>query len=218
MLLLPLEEQLYLPSVVIQFRHIQGIDVQSIGKEDELPSGFGVEVYDSPYLFRILAHGQLSVHISDGFGEYAEWQPAFPPHRSEVVVLPASDHEVCPDSVYGEEPPEVIVGAVEDVERDLFVWDDIHRLRVVLSSWRDMKECRYPGLDVIQCMNLDSSFLLPKQGPAKDTEAQVNRGGVKGVYLASELEYLDCPTLPSFCRNTIGELLEYAAVPVIVRF
>ena len=50
--------------------------------------------------------------------------------------------------VYGEEPPEVIVGAVEDVERVLLIWDDIHRFRIVLPGRCDMEECRYPGLNI----------------------------------------------------------------------
>ena len=218
MLLQPLEEQFDLPPVVIQLCHFQRADVQGIGKEDELPAGFGVEVYDSPYLFRILAHGQLSVHVSDGIGEYAGWQPALPPHRPEVVVLPASDHEVCPDTVYGEEPSEVIVGTVEDVERVLLVRDDIHRFCIVLPGGRDMEERRDPGLNIIQCMKFDPAFLLPEQGPLKYVETKVNRSGVKSMHLASELEYLDRPTLLGVCHNAIGEILEYAAVPVIVRF
>ena len=67
-------------------------------------------------------------------------------------------------------------------------------------------------------MKLDSAFLLSEQSSAKDTEAQSNSGGVKGIHLASELEYLDRPALPGACHNAIGEILEYAAVPVIVRF
>ena len=80
MLLGPLEEQLYLPSVVIQFSHLQRPDIQSIGKEDELPAGFGVEINDSPYLLRVLAHDQLSVHVSDGIGEHSGRHPSLPLH------------------------------------------------------------------------------------------------------------------------------------------
>ena len=66
------------------------------------------------------------------------------------------------------EPSEVIVGAVEDVEIVLLVWDYIHRFRIVLSGRSDMEKCRYPGLNVIQCMYLDSSLLPPEQSPHKD--------------------------------------------------
>lgn len=218
MLLQPLEEQFDLPPVVIQLCHFQRADVQGIGKEDEFPVEFGVKVYDSPYLFRILAHGQQSIHVSYGIGEHAGRQPALPPHRPEVVVLPAPDHEVCPDTVYGEEPPEVIVCAVEDVERVLLVRDYIHRFCVVLSGGRDMEERRDLGLNIIQCMKLYPAFLLPEQGPLKYVETKVNRSGVKGIHLSSEFEYLDRPALLGVCHNAIGEILEYAAVPVIVRF
>ena len=216
MLLQPLEEQLDLPPVVIQFRHFQRADVQSIGKEDKLLAGFGIKVYDSPYLLRILAHGQLSVHISGGIGEYAGWQPAFPSHRLEVVVLPTSDYEVCSDTVYGEEPCEVIVCAVEDVERALLVWNGIHRFCIVLSGRCDMEECRYLGLNIIQCMYLDTAFLFPEQSPLKDAQAQVNRGGVKDIHLSSKLEYLDCPTLLCIRHDPVGELFKYVIVPVAI--
>ena len=81
-----------------------------------------------------------------------------------------------------------------------------------------MEERRYPGLDVIQCMKLDPAFLLPEQSPLKNTETKVNRSGIKGTHLPSELEYLNRLVLLAFCHNTIGEILEDAAVPVIVRF
>ena len=82
---------------------------------------------------------------------------------------------------------EVIVAPVEDVERVLLVWDGIHRFCIVLSGSRDMEECRYLGLNIIQCMYLDSSFLSPEQGPAENTETQVNRCGVKSIYLPPSL-------------------------------
>ena len=198
-LLQPLEEQFYLPSVVIKVCIHQRADVQSIGKEYESLSWLRVKVDDSSDLLRILASGQLSVHIPDGIGQDTGRHPAFPPHRSEVVVLSAPEHEVWSDTVYGEEPSEVIVGAVEDVERVLLEWDDIHRFRIVQPGRRDMEESRYLGLNII----LDSAFLLPEQSPLKYAEAQVNRGGVKGIHLSFELEYLDCPALLGFCHSTI---------------
>ena len=56
-----------------------------------------------------------------------------PASKPEVIDFLASDHEVCPDSVYGEEPSGVIVCAVEDVARVLLIWDGIHRFRIVQS-------------------------------------------------------------------------------------
>ena len=210
------EEQFYLPSVVIKVCNLQRIDIQSIGKEDELPVRFGVKVDDSPYLLRILAHGQLSIHVSYGIGEHAGRHPALPPHRLEVVVLPVSDYEVCSDTVYSEEPCEVIVCAVKDVERVLLVWDGVHRFHVVLSGWCDMEECRYLGLNIIQYMYLDSSFILPEQSPLKDAQTQVNRSGVKGIHLSSELEYLDRPTLLGIGHDPVGELFKYVIVSVAI--
>lgn len=58
MLLQPLKEQLDLLPDVIRVHHFQGIDVQGIVKEDELPAVFGV--YMTLLIFLLLAHGQLS--------------------------------------------------------------------------------------------------------------------------------------------------------------
>ena len=81
-----------------------------------------------------------------------------------------------------------------------------------------MEESRDLGLNIIECMYLDSAFLLPEQSPLKYAETQVNRSGVKGIHLSSKLEYLDCHAFLGFCYNTIGEFLEDTAVTVIVRF
>ena len=67
-------------------------------------------------------------------------------------------------------------------------------------------------------MKLDSAFLFPEQGSAKDAEAQVNHGGVKGIHHASKLEYPDRRALSGFHHNTIGEFLKDATITVIVHF
>ena len=57
------------------------------------------------------------------------------------VVLLVPDHEVCSDTIYVEEPPQVIVGTVEDIELVLLIWDDLHHLCIVHSGCCDMEEC-----------------------------------------------------------------------------
>ena len=55
---------------------------------------------------------------------------------------------------------EVVVPSVEDVERVFLVRDGVHRLHIVDPSFCDVEECRNRGFNVIQRMNLDTSFLL----------------------------------------------------------
>ena len=62
---------------------------------------------------------------------------------------------------------EVVVTPVEDVERVLFIWNDIHCFCVVDSCWRYVKECWNLCFQIIQCMHLDTTFLLPEQSPFK---------------------------------------------------
>ena len=65
MLLDPLEEQLDLPPVVIEFSNHYWIDSQSIGKEYELLLTLFVQVDVSTYLVRVLLHSQLTGHVAD---------------------------------------------------------------------------------------------------------------------------------------------------------
>ena len=68
---------------------------------------------------------------------------------TEVVVLLSPDHEVCSDAFYVMESLEVIVATVENVERVLFVGNNIHRIHVVNPGLGDMEEGRNRCLNVI---------------------------------------------------------------------
>ena len=65
MLLDPLEEQLDLPPVAIEFCNHYWIDSQGIGEEYELLLVLLIQVDDSSDLVRIPLHRQLTGHIAD---------------------------------------------------------------------------------------------------------------------------------------------------------
>ena len=65
MLLDPLEEQLDLPPVAIEFRNHYWADCHRIREEYELLLAVLVQVYDSADLVRIPLHRQLTGHIAD---------------------------------------------------------------------------------------------------------------------------------------------------------
>ena len=64
MLLQPLEKEFNLPSVVIEFSNRFRTDVQCVSKENELSFVLFIPIDDSSDFIRILAHGQLTIHIS----------------------------------------------------------------------------------------------------------------------------------------------------------
>ena len=118
MLLEPLEKQLDLPSLMIEFSNKHRTDIQCISEEYELTFVLFIPVLDASDLVRILRLGELAIHVTDSVVHDAGSgrETPRPLVRTEVVVLLASDHEVRSDALDVMETLEVIVTAVEDVE------------------------------------------------------------------------------------------------------
>ena len=107
---------------------------------------------------------------------------------------------------------EVVVTSVKDVERVIFIRNDIHCFCIVDSCWRYVKECWNLGFQIIQCMHLDTTFPLSEQSPFKGAQAQVNCRRIKGIDVSIQLEDVNDPTSLSFCDDLIGKLLEDAII------
>lgn len=93
MLLDPLEEEFYLPAVLVEVGYGYRLDVQSVGEEYELALGFFVPIDYPAYPVGIFLPGLRSVHTAYGIREYPRTfpEPPFPTLRLEVVVLLAPD-------------------------------------------------------------------------------------------------------------------------------
>ena len=122
-----------------------------------------------PDLLWVLEAGLLAVHVADRVGQDpGTWRETSRPlHGFEVVVLLSSDDEVSPDGIYPEQSFEVVVASVEDIERVLFIRNDVHRVHIVDSGFRDVEERWDGGLKVVQRINFDPAFplVLPVDGP-----------------------------------------------------
>lgn len=81
---------------------------------------------------------------------------------------------------------------VEDVERVLFVWNEIHRLRI---------------------MDLDTALLSSEQSPLEDAQAEIDRRRVECVDIAVRLEDFSSPTSLCFSNDFVCELLEDVVAP-----
>ena len=115
-------------------------------------------------------------------------------------------------------PLEVVVPSVKDVERVLLIRDLIHRLRVMCLGRCNPKERRDVGLNIIQRMHLDPTLGFSEKRPFKRAQAQIDRGRVECVHLASKLEDLGRTAPLGFRDNTVSELLEDAVVSTLVGF
>ena len=80
------------------------------------------------------------------------------------------------DGIDPEQSFEVVAASVEDVERVLFIRDDVHRIHIVDPGFRDVEERWDGGLKVVQRMYFDSAFPLvfPEDGPFECIQAKLD--------------------------------------------
>ena len=135
-----------------------------------------IPVDDTPNLLGVLPSSLLAVHIPDGVGQDpgTRRESPRPFHRFEVIVLLAPDDEVGPNGINSEQSLEVVIPPVEDVERVFFIRDDVHRVNIVDSCFRDMEELWNGSLKVVQGMYLDTPFslVLSEDGPFESLQAK----------------------------------------------
>ena len=77
-LLEPLEEQLYLPSVLVEVGYLLGSQVHRIGQEHELSVLLFVIVSDETQVLRIVLATLIDRQFNLCIGENVLWQTAFP--------------------------------------------------------------------------------------------------------------------------------------------
>lgn len=147
-------------------------DSQSIGKEYKLLLAVLIKVDYSTDLVWILLHCQLTGHIADSIrlDSWFRRETALPLHWSEVIVCLSSDNKVGSSAFNVMETFEIIVTSVVDVERVLFIRNDIHCLCIMNLCWSYVKESEYLRLKIIQSVYLDSSFPLSEQSPFKGAQ------------------------------------------------
>ena len=114
-LLEPFEEQLYLPTVLVEFCDLQRSQFHGIGKEHELTALLLIiEPYESQMLrisFLAAVDSQRYLCIS----QYSFGHPALPPDILVLQVRLGPNNEERLRMVYAVELLEVVVATVEDV-------------------------------------------------------------------------------------------------------
>ena len=215
-LLQPLEEQLYLPTVPVELCDQKSIQPDGVGQEHELASLFLVPVPDESQPFRIVFRGIVSRQYYLRIRKDVLRQSAFPFDSLVLEVAFGSDDEERFEHVDAVEALEVVVAAVEDVERSRLVGYHVHRLHIVNRRRGDVDEGRYLGLDIVHRVDLDTAFGGAELCPLEHAHAQVDGGRVERIDVAVKLEDVGDPPPPRFVYHAVGEVLEDAEVPVLV--
>ena len=92
-LLEPLEEQLYLPSVLVKVGNLLGCQIHRIGQEHELPVLLFVIVSDETQILGIVLAALINRQFNLCISEYVLWHPPLPLDTPVLQVALGSDNE-----------------------------------------------------------------------------------------------------------------------------
>lgn len=216
----PLEEQLNLPSVLVQKCNIFGCEVEIVGIIGKGPLEVWRIVNDSPDRNRVIPFVPFSCKSNCLI--------------SENVVLPVKNvfsvfdfivrvellpyDKECSRMLDREEPCKVKVSSVKHIARKRFVCKPIHGVDIMDFCCRDSIEYRYFRNDVNLGVYPDSRLRASELCPFEDGHTKVNGSGVHGIEPAMKFKvFCDAPTL---CLNNHvkGKLLKNSVISDGVSF
>ena len=130
-LLEPLEEQLYLPPILVEVGNLQSSQFHCVGQEHELAVLLLIIEPNEPQMLRITflttVDGQLNLCIS----EYSFGHPPLPTDALVLQVCLGSNNKKGLHTVYPIKFLEVVIATVEDVVSTYLYGDFLHRLGVM---------------------------------------------------------------------------------------
>jgi hypothetical protein len=127
----PLEEQLYLPSILVEVGNLLGSQFHGVGQEHELTALLLIIEPNEPQMFRIAfltaVDGQFYLCIS----EYSLGHPPLPTDALVLQVCLGSHNEKGLHTMYPIKFLEVVIATVEDVVSTYLYGDFLHRLGIM---------------------------------------------------------------------------------------
>ncbi len=219
MLFDPFEEEFDLPAATIELGNGQSWHGEVVGQEDQRLARFWVAIADA-------THGDGIIMLGVKSGQHhglIETQAGGFVHGAGVtagaaeVLLGAGDEE---SAALVEAMPagEVEVAAIHDVERAGFPDELVKDVDVMNTARGDNDDRGKVALERQQGVEFDGGFVLPKRGPRKEREAEVNGGGVQGIggSLEFKTERLIGVKRGGLLDEDVGEIGKDAPVPIFV--
>lgn len=213
MLLYPFEEQLHLPTILIQENYLLGRQIEIVCVEDERSMELRDICHNATYLGWVILHVALCGKLYSLI-------------LKDVLILNhvvATDHFVpgLPLFAYDKEgvnllnmvkTSQIPVAPVKYITSQRLICDIIHCVDIVNVSIRNTEECRDIGDDIYLGVELDAGLGTSKLCPVEDTHAKVYGRRIEGIEATVEFK-LAAYTQALCQRNHMhGERLEYVIV------
>ena len=188
-LLDPLEEQLDLPSALVQRGNGQCRQSGVVGEEHQRLAGFRVFETDASQLFGIVLGDVETVQpdalVADDPGAAVGW------HRVQPVRIHATlgaCHEETACLMQRIQAREIQIAAIHDVENARLEGQHVEHIDLVGLAVRDMDESRDVAAQVQQGMQLDRRLGGAKRRPWKQRQAQIDGRCIQRVHRIGQLD------------------------------
>ena len=216
MLLYSSEEQLNLPSLLVQQSYITSLKYEVVCQERERSLQFRSIVDYPPESTGILLLGLIAREAYRLIKQNVirVVQQVFSVHDFVVEMRLLSDDEVGVNDVDSVQSGKVIIAFVKDVECIRLIRNVIHRIHIMNFCFRDMNVGRYLSYHVKKRVNFDSSLCFSEERPLEQAKAEIYGGGVKRIELSIQDKLPVQPLALSKIDHVVGELFKYPVVPV----
>ena len=189
MLLDPFEKQFDLPTALVELNDGQRRHGKVVGQKDQRRAGFRVTIADAAQWVGIVSLGVKA----GGDHRLVETQSGGFVHRPGVTagateVLFGAGDEESPTLVDAIPADEVEVAAIHDIERASLPDELVENIDIVNTASRDNDDGGEVALERQQGVEFDGGFVLPKRGPRKERETEVNSGGIQRVSCGLEFK------------------------------
>ena len=220
MLFNPFEEQLYLPSALVELGDRKSRKDKIVCQKNELFFPFGVEVFYTAEFFWIT---RQRFGCNQHYG-LITLQTVRSIHRMRV-----DSSEPCiffgPCDEKGEElsqdvkPFEVQISAVHDIEGSRFWNQDVKDIDVMACSLGDFDKRGNVSTEIQECMHFNGGFMLTERCPRKQGKTKVYGCRVQGVSDLLEFDAKVFIGVKATClrNHDLAEVGVHSPIPFFVR-
>lgn len=206
----PAEEQLDAPSRLVKHGDGQGGYFQVVGQKNEFPAGFRIVVSDLAQQNGkcISGFGQcgFSNMIAAQAGEAIHGLRVMP---GELEIALCTSHEKSPRVGYQDEPAEIHVAAIHQIEGSCFEQQTVEPAHIVLPRTGNADTCWNRPAQIDLGMKLDARLGLTEIGPWKKRQRQVDGRGVERVDRVVQIQAKILARIErsGLLHQTLGEVL-----------
>lgn len=211
-LLNPFEEQLYLPSVFIKQGNMLSLGCKAISKVRKSSLVFCRVVNNTSkkariFLYRLLSCKPYSLIIKDIVRFFKQ---IFSVYDFILKLSPLSYYKVRTNKIDGKESCKVKITSAKDIVCIRFVRDLVHRIHIMNSRFRNIKECRDLSNNIIECMDFNPTLSLGKIATGYYRLAKSKMIGLRCVCSNNADKFSEAFTTGELAKNHNQQLIPAA--------